>query len=604
MGLEAGLWKTRISVEDKMTPPKKFIDLSLESDHMSKVDGFLVYHDQRFDINMLRVEGQSIAVGLVHNGVHYTARAVLDKAARKLNVVLDGPVHHSTLDIQLHPAGALGLQVTGDVLGPVEVKLLMQEDLKSGELVIKHNDNSYVVVKVQGEAVMAQKYLPRNVNYVIKYVIGEAHNYQGKAKIIFNGETTKKMLLVSLVPESRQTIDLVIELDTANPMKKYKMEIKKDGRQVQMVDGEVKLVNDESQLVLESTYTLRQTMESPLYNIITRYLLRRPMLEAQSVMKVLVNKEERTIYRLWKKMRIENKFVCDGKTMIDIEFDTTTPKKMLKIGFLPKYEDLMWKLDSSAEYEAYGRVNVNIKVLHGDRPCHEDKRILDIKENDESILVIESMETVVMTEECPLYELYKTFYGRYFKNGERKMSLIVDKKNKSLKFIPKFMLKVETTLDSQMVTYIEIDITKPVRMIKFYYVPDAFTKDYNFIHTWEIEGDRRIVTRLGWIHDHSQAKKKVVISLEGTHPMTGEYRISRDGDYQMTAPSEHKLIWRGISRFSSGKLATLSPIETDMEMTMDTVTPRLEARIEKVFAGRRIGLVLIDGSLSLVSGPK
>merc|ERR1719348_1143937 len=155
-------------------------------------------------------------------------------------------------------AGALGLQVTGDVFGPVEVKLLMQEDLKSGEVVIKHNNKSYVVVKVQGEAVMAQKYLPKNVNYVIKYVIGEAHNYQGKAKVIFNGETTDKKLLLSLVPESRQTIDLNIELDTANPMKKYKMEIKRDGRQVQMVEGEVKLVNDESQLVLESTYTLRQ----------------------------------------------------------------------------------------------------------------------------------------------------------------------------------------------------------------------------------------------------------------------------------------------------------------------------------------------------------
>merc|ERR1712002_1131966 len=467
MGLEAGLWKTRIAVEDKMTPPKKFIDLSLESDHMSKVDGFLVYHDQRFDINMLRVEGQSITVGLVHNGVHYTARAVLDKAARKLNVVLDGPVHHSTLDIQLHPAGALGLQVTGDVFGPVEVKVLMLEDLKSGEVVIKHNNKSYVVVKVTGEAVMAQKYLPRNVNYVIKYVIGEAHNYQGKAKIIFNGETTEKKLLLSLVPESRQTMDLNIELDTANPMKKYKMEIKKDGRQVQMVEGEVKLVNDESQLVLESTYTLRQAMESPLYNIITRYLLRRPMLEAQSVMKVLVNKEERTIYRLWKKMRIENKFISDGKTMIDIEFDTT------------------------AEHEANSRVNVPIKLLHGDRLVHDCQILLDIKANNESRLEIESLETVVMTEESPLYEWERSSLGRYFKNGERKISVIVDKKNKSLKFIPKFMLKVETTLDSQKVTHIEIDITKPVRMIKLYYVPDAFTKDYNFIHTWEIEGDMK-----------------------------------------------------------------------------------------------------------------
>merc|ERR1719309_966566 len=140
-------------------------------------------------------------------------------------------------------------------------------------------------------------------------------------------------------------------------------------------------------------------------------------------------------------MRIENKFVCDGKKMIDIEFDTTTPKKMLKIEFLPKYEDLIWKMDSSAEYDANSRVKVNVKVLHGDRPCHEDESILDIKVNDENRLEIELLETVVMTEECPLYDLYKTFYGRYFKNGERKMSVIVDKKNKSLKFIPKWEIE-------------------------------------------------------------------------------------------------------------------------------------------------------------------
>merc|ERR1711955_148199 len=38
------------------------------------------------------------------------------------------------------------------------------------------------------------------------------------------------------------------------------------------------------------------------------------------------------------------------------------------------------------------------------------------------------------------------------------------------------------------------------------------------------KADRRIVTRLGY--DNSQAKKKVMISVEGTHPTIGEYRIS------------------------------------------------------------------------------
>merc|ERR1712112_732709 len=124
------------------------------------------------------------------------------------------------------------------------------------------------------------------------------------------------------------------------------------------------------------------------------------------------------------------------------------------------------------------RVKVDFTILHGDRPVHGENR-----------LEMESLETIVMTEESPLYRFNKAFFGRYFKNGERKMSVIVDKKNKSLMIIPKVMLKVEVTLDSQKVRHIEIDITKPVRMIKIYYVPDMFTKDYNYIHTWEVEGN-------------------------------------------------------------------------------------------------------------------
>merc|ERR1712002_116326 len=116
--------------------------------------------------------------------------------------------------------------------------------------------------------------------------------------------------------------------------------------------------------------------------------------------------------------------------------------------------------------------------------------------------------------------------------------------------------------------------------------------------------ERQIVARLGWQCDQSQGQKKPMISLEGTHPMVGEYRISREGDYQIISPSEYKLSWKGVSRFMSGKLATLSPIETDMEMTMNTVTPRMEAKIEKIFAGRKIGLALINGQIVLISGTK
>merc|ERR1719357_206465 len=520
--LEGGLWKTRISVESNNMQPRPFIDLSLESDNENMLNGYVVYQDLRFDLKVLRVVGQSITVNFVDRGVEYTARAILDRAANKMNFEITGPELRYALDIELNPAGAWGLHVAGDIYGPLEVQFLMQKDLKSGRMIINYNSKSYVVIKVTGEAEMAEKNLPTNVNYVIKYSIGEGHTYQGKAKIIFNVDTTDKKLLVSLVPENHHSMDFNIELDTANPMKKYKMEIKKDGRQVQMVEGEVKLINDESQFDMESTFTLRQTMENPLYNVITTYLVGRPLLEAQSVRVIFVNKQETNILGMWNQIRIKDKFVCDGEAIYDFEYDTTVPKKMLKINFLPKNEALIWKLDSSAEYDANRGINVDFKFLHGDRLVHDEKRHLNIKVNDENKLEIESLETVVMTEESPLYGYHVTCCGRYYKDGERKMSVIVDKRNKSLKFIPKFMLKVETTLDSQKVTHIEIDITKPVRMIKLYYIPDTLTKEYNFNHTWEIEGDM----------EQSLIKQKMELQRGGvsTHMYQGDIKLINTAD--------------------------------------------------------------------------
>jgi len=437
----------------------------------------------------------------------------------------------------------------------------------------------------------------------------------------------------------------------------------------------------------------------------------------------------------------------------------------------------------------------------------------------------------VQTEESPFMELFRAFYGRYFKNGERKVSVIVNKRNKSIMFIPKMVLKIEVTLDSEKVRHIELDTTKPERMLKVFYAPDLFTKTYNYIHTWLIEGsleqglmkhkielqrgdvsvfkydndiklhnradkmevemvdglvqteaspayrwgpflagkfytrreghvkitydkqnrnmmmgkilldvsqtingaryselkvdtvnhpftmlwyqpmggklipsvrylvgqdqitlsaeqttaselkiqtnlpqvrdlkiitegqtrkvvlngretavitydnqraltviihrlngeqlgiklhlislemdrmniefgleagvelgsraERKIVGKLGW--DHSQEKKKLMVALEGTHPMIGNYFILREGEYQMIAPSQFKLIWKGISRFSSGKLAILSPIETDMEVTMGTVTSDMEA-MERVSILERMGLFMAIDKFIIISG--
>merc|ERR1712226_1520995 len=129
--------------------------------------------------------------------------------------------------------------------------------------------------------------------------------------------------------------------------------------------------------------TFHQTMENPLYNFNTKYWLGRSMLEAHSVRKIFVNKQEKNILGLWNQMKIEDKFVYDGKTLYDFHFDTTVPKKMLKINFLPMEDDMVWDLDSSVEYIANERVDLDFKLLHGDRAVHEAKRSIHVKVNNE-----------------------------------------------------------------------------------------------------------------------------------------------------------------------------------------------------------------------------
>ena len=65
----------------------------------------------------------------------------------------------------------------------------------------------------------------------------------------------------------------------------------------------------------------------------------------------------------------------------------------------------------------------------------------------------------------------------------------MNKRNKSIMFIPKMVWKIEVTLDSEKVRHIKFDNTRPERMLKVFYTPNLFTKTYNYIHTWQIGGN-------------------------------------------------------------------------------------------------------------------
>merc|ERR1711937_449109 len=95
---------------------------------------------------------------------------------------------------------------------------------------------------------------------------------------------------------------------------------------------------------------------------------------------------------------------------------------------------------------------------------------------------------IMMTEESPVYGLSYWYTGRYGKNVERKMTVFFDKINKSILFVPKMKMDTTLTLDGEKISETAFDNTQDKKHFKFFWAPDAFTKDYLFTDEWEYPG--------------------------------------------------------------------------------------------------------------------
>merc|ERR1712121_343994 len=138
------------------------------------------------------------------------------------------------------------------------------------------------------------------------------------------------------------------------------------------------------------------------------------------------------------------------------------------------------------------------KVQHGDRTTTQGELMFDIKVNDANKLELELMHKYSQTEESLFYQLTKVMSGRYYKQGDRHISLMVDKtktknkrRNKIRKyffFIPVMTLNWKFMADGHKMRELVFDNTMDVRTMKVFWSPDTFTKDYNFVQSWQMDG--------------------------------------------------------------------------------------------------------------------
>merc|ERR1719290_926904 len=153
------------------------------------------------------------------------------------------------------------------------------------------------------------------------------------------------------------------------------------------------------------------------------------------------------------------------------------------------------------------------KITHGQNVIQEGTMVFDVKANDGSKFEMEHVHKIMMTEESPVYGLSYWYTGRYGKNVERKMTVFFDKINKSILFVPKMKMDTTLTLDGEKISEFVFDNTQAKKHIKFFYSPDAYTKDYLFTDEWEYPGHsgckwntelkRGDVSIWNWVGDYS-----------------------------------------------------------------------------------------------------
>merc|ERR1711971_1039101 len=417
--------------------------------------------------------------------------------------------------------------------------------------------------------------------------------------------------------------------------------------------------------------------------------------------------------REWTKMEHTRNFFFDkvNKTWYHIKYDNTAPRTAFLFTFLPYNMDRAWTYEGGREHTANGGFTMTHKITHGENVIQEGEMVFDIKANDGSKFEMEHLHKMTMTEESPFYGMVFWWTGRYGKNVERKMTFVFDKINKSFLFVPKMSMNTVMTIDGEKSSEFVFDNTQAKKHIKFFWAPDAFTKEYLFTDEWEypaggckwttdlkrggvsiwnwvgdysfvnnankfelktmdkvvqtpmspfygldhfyvgkyykngertrtityekqnrnfllgklfvedltidlawpkmtadasdlefgvtITPDRKVVTKFGW---EWAGVNKVYLDVVGNNPWIGDYKMSRQGEFEEVSGSLYKIKWTGHGETTKGFLRRVSPVETNVVASVNTNNLKVDAIVWKSFAGQKYGFTLTNDKFLLLAG--
>ena len=479
--LEGGEWKTRMTIDNRQSGP--FFDIGFVTDGKTKLYAVFQFEEHKWEVMATLVPGQSLAINIIHNGVAYTGVATVNITAKKLVLRASRGGKSYKLVFDLNPAGEWGLEVSGDVEGPVAAKLTMQPDFKMGQVILTYKGENYAFMQITGEADMGGPY-PKMANYVIKYNIAQygENDHNGKAKVMFDVRTSGTKFLVSVAPQNGASFEYVRNMDFSNGIK-YSEEFRKDSVTVQKSVGDYKWTNNVNKFELETVETFQQTKDSPFFDFNTKYLMfGREGFNTEKTRTIFFNKVQKN--KLFNQFKAEFKTTLDGKIWYNIFYDSTFPKLVSCVSWLPSHSTESWQFQGFQEDKNNGGVIIGGEIVHGDRLVHQAEAVFDVKENSAGKFEVDILEKTTLTSESPFY--WCAGWLGYPKNIEERIQIFVDKTAKSLHVFPKMKVSWEQITDGQKFREVRYDTTKPMGRFSLFWTPNRFSEAYDWQQAWHI----------------------------------------------------------------------------------------------------------------------
>merc|ERR1711994_655585 len=315
-----------------------------------------------------------------------------------------------------------------------------------------------------------------------------------------------------------------------------------------------------------------------------------------------------------------------GKTKL--KFDARTPAKRFEINYAPKTGtpfEYVFDFDLSSGFKYDSDLKMNGQVV--------EKATGDFTwVNNGNKFEVKSDETFTQTKENPFYSFntWFLFGGRYVEKMDKTRNFFFDKVNKA-QLINKMKIEEDVTLDGQTWYHIKYDNTAPKTAFLFTlthkithgenviqeaeWVFDVKANDgskFEMEHTHKmtpaasdlefgitITPDRKVVTKFGW---EMAGVKKVYLDVVGNNPWMGDYKLSRQGEFEEVSGSVYKIKWTGHGETTKGFLRRVSPVETNVVASVNVRNMKVDAIVWKSFAGQKYGFTLTNDKFTLLAG--